>query len=561
MGLSVLNLAVCASLFLAACAGIDRIPSQQAAQTEAQNQQAVQLELPLNLYPQIFSEIEKERQAEGPKRHTSKSLGEIESDRVRVLQELQAPDFKSPSKHTRLLPPKGYPGYSDLQITVSHPYYEKGQLTFPGDLVAEWINFFKRAQKRIVVNVFEFDLKEVADVLIEKRKAGLEVRVGMDDKSIGKLLNNRKVVRAKGDKSGISTADYLRAGGVDVFPVDSVGLNHQKVAAIDWGTPENAWVLFSSGNLTRSCLDRDGDLAGFSDRPNTSVPNANHVIWMKSFVLANLVNFELSKTLRHSGALRGSQYPTTGSYQVTGPGVNPQTLEAYPSPSLVISFSPGGALRNINKNLVADLIENTSGPLRILQFAFASPEVGTAVLNRAQLEFQERKTFDFIGVGDTPFAMEKWSQFLRMSALKKVVGPDKVKRYFEDTDGDFYKAFNADQLTQIRDKVFIAPRVYGMYHSKIRGRNYESNAKLHHKIVASGDYAILATSFNLSASAENNNEQILIFKDPYLIDAVDGMARYLSESSKTTVYQEYLRRAKNFKAYSDETKNESDVRD
>jgi hypothetical protein len=531
---------------LGACAGTGRAPSQASEQLEL-----------FPDYPKIFSQLAHEHQVEGIKRHTSQHPGEIESDRVRILQELQNPGIHSPKKHTRLMPPKGYPGYSDLRITVSHPYFEQGQLTLPGDLIAEWSNFFKRAKKKIVVNVFEFDLKEVADVLIEKRKQGLEVRVGIDDDSIDKPLNDRHRVplaKAKGDRT---TADYLRAGGVDVYPVDSVGLNHQKMAAIDWDTPENSWVLFSSGNLTRSCLDRDGDLAGLGpERPGTSVPNANHVIWMRSFVLANLVNYELSKTLSHDSPLRGAEYPSSGSYQVTGPGVDPNTLEAYPSPSLVISFSPGGGIRNINQNIVADLIENSEGPLRLVQFAFASPEVGNAVMYRARREFDRQKKFDFIGVGDTPFAMQKWSQFLRISSLRKTVLAKKRYWFDEDTESDFYTNFSAAERSQLREAVFIAPKEYASFKKKIDGKGYEWNAKLHHKILSSGEFAILGTSFNLSASAERNNEQILIFKDPYLVDAVDGIARYLSEKSKVTVYQEAQRRNEVSKKREDSDNNE-----
>jgi hypothetical protein len=37
------------------------------------------------------------------------------------------------------------------------------------------------------------------------------------------------------------------------------------MAAIDWDLPSKAKVLFSSGNLTQSCLNPNGDLAGVPD--------------------------------------------------------------------------------------------------------------------------------------------------------------------------------------------------------------------------------------------------------------------------------------------------------
>ena len=226
-----------------------------------------------------------------------------------------------PTKPTRLIPPAGQPGYSEVQLYVSHPYYLGRRLVERSNLIQVWKQFILSAKKEIIVNVFDFDLEEVAQALVEQAQRGLDVRVGIDKKSV---IDVRPEVKA--------VEQLLLQGGVKVTGVMPVGLNHQKMTAIDWSEGDDARVLFSSGNLTRSCLEPDGDLKGTVPLPRESVPNANHLITMKSWLLANLVHHELTKTLDPAYLLRGRQYPLNGAYQVTGPGIDPQTFEAYSYP-------------------------------------------------------------------------------------------------------------------------------------------------------------------------------------------------------------------------------------
>ncbi len=447
-----------------------------------------------------------------------------------------------PSKHLRLIPPAGTPGYSELKFFVSHPYSynpegSSQQVDLPADdLVAVWNNFLSKAAKQIVLNVYDFDLAPIAETLIKQGKKGRSVRIGIDKDVIEKRPEVKKIY------------DLLKASGVvQVSPVDSVGLNHQKMAAIDWEDLDKARVLFSSGNLTQSCLDPEGDIKGVSPHPNDSIPNANHVITMKSWLLANLINHELAKTLDPGLQLRGAQYPMTGAYQVTGEQItDPANLlsEARPLHSVIVSFTPGGGYRDVNANLIARLINENQGPIRMIQFAFSSESVGEALLARAQQDYLNKKEFDFLSVGDTPFAMQSWSQFLRLSGWKllKKKGT-KNKYYVEDDSSPWYRAFNAQQWTDIRAKIFIGPRVYRNHSIKLNdGSSRGVSAKIHHKILSIGDYAILGTSFNFSKNAQGNNEQILIFREPDLARRVDGMTKWLAAQSGRTVTQEVERR-------------------
>ena len=434
------------------------------------------------------------------------------------------------TKHTRLIPPAGQPGYDNVKVYVSHPYYLDGKLKPKDNMVKAWIDFIKGAKKEIIVNVFDFDLAEVANALVSKAKAGVKVEVGIDKG----VADTRPEVK--------SVVDILTKGGVKVTLVRSVGLNHQKVTAIDWSDLNNAQVLFSSGNLTKSCIEPDGDLKGTVPLPAESIPNANHLITMKSWLLSNLIKHELTKTLDDKFLLRGKQYPINGSYQVTGPGLDPYVMEAYPEPSILITFAPNGGLKNINKNLISHILKKEKGSIRMIQFAFSSTDVEEALLFRAQQDIQATGKFDFMSLGDTPFAMREWSRFLIMSGLKLDIKPNKKKTFLDDPEGAWWKGIGENQVKLLRKKIYTAPPVYGEHHLRIAGKAVKANGKIHHKILATPNFAIVGTSFNFSQGAESNNEQLLIFKDRKMSKIVDGMLKHLINGSKGSVETEALRR-------------------
>ena len=462
-----------------------------------------------------------------------------------------------PSKHLRLIPPKGTSGYSDLQFYSSHPYsyipegQTKSKNIPQSNLVEIWKSFIAKAEKQIVLNVYDFDLETIAETLIKKGQKGLQVRVGIDKNVIANRPEVKKIF------------DLLNKSGViQVTAVDSVGLNHQKMTAIDWDYPNMARVLFSSGNLTQSCLDPEGDIKNIKPHPDDAIPNANHLITMKSWLLANLVNHELSKTLDPDLQLRGAQYPLTGAYQVTGPEVkDPENLFSEPRPlhSLIISFTPGGGYKDVNANLIARLISENNGPLRLIQFAFSSSEVGDAIFAKAHQAYINKKNFDFLSVGDTPFSLQKWSQFLKLSGLKVLKNKGQKNKYFsEDSESPSSKLLSPEQLQDLRSKIFIGPKNYRTHSINLPdGSSQRISAKIHHKILAIGDFAIVGTSFNFSKNAQSNNEQILIFREPDLARRVNGMTQWLAISSGKTVYQEALRRNNYNEPPSEENESEA----
>lgn len=434
-----------------------------------------------------------------------------------------------PTKHLRLIPPVGLPGYSDLKIFVSHPYYMGDQLVKESNLVKEWIHFLNQAETRIMLNVFDFDLMEVAIALVVKAKAGVAVTIGIDNETIEERPEVSKIYQ------------YLKKNGVNAVAVNSVNLNHQKMAIIDWDQPAKAKVLFSSGNLTQSCLGFEGDLKEIPKelRPERSVPNANHILTMNSWLIANLAHNELTKTMDEKYKYRGAQYPVLGSYQITGPGVDPQTFEAYPENSVIISFSPGGGNRNINRNIIGHFIKSSNGPIRMIQFAFSSEDVTEALLEKAQ---HQGEKFNFLSVGDTPFAMQNWSQFLKLSGLKRVKNKAREDEFIQLNDLPFQDVLGKTTYTKLRSKIRIAPPYYSNGKVKINGKFYPVSAKIHHKVLSAGPFSVLGTSFNFSKNAQKNNEQILVFKNKELAMTVDGMTKWLADKSIRSVFEEAGRR-------------------
>lgn len=479
----------------------------------------------------------------------------LKHDLETIVREINAqPKVLDTTKHVRLLPPAGRSGFEDLRIYVSHDYSLGEVRVSAANLVQVLIDSVRLAKKEIALNVYEFELLELANELIKARQErNVLVRVGVDAKPLATKPAQRAIV------------EKLRAGGVLVTEVNSTKINHQKMIAIDWSDPTLARAIFSSGNFTYSCLDPRGDLHArlpeteTNDTPGDvrAIPNANHIITMKSWLAANLIHHEITKTLSPELRLRGRSFPTSGAYQITGPGVDPQTFEAYPQNSFIIAFTPGGGNRDVNKNVLAHLLAKSEGPVRMTQFAFSSQDIAAALLNRAERDIQATGKFDFQSVGDTPFALQHWSQFLKMSGMKRLSegkGRQKKVTFSEDRENPWVKRLSQEQLAALRGSIRVAPTSYGKTRVWLAGASHEVTAKIHHKIMSMGDFAVVGTSFNFSEGAENNNEQVLVFNDPKMAAVVRGITAELANKSPRSVFEEAESRTERAKQMMQKTK-------
>lgn len=421
-------------------------------------------------------------------------------------------------------------GYSNVKVYVNHA---RGNAA-ADDLKQVWIQEIRKAKKEIALNVFDFDLDEVAEELIKAQKSGISVKIGID-KSV---IETRPEVEAIFKK--------LKSHGIFVHDVDSVGLNHQKMMAIDWSMEGQGKVVFSSGNLTQSCLGKEGDLVDvpLKMRPNYSVPNANHVITLDSNVISSIVEHEISKTIDPGLQLRGTEYPLSGAFKIWG-GSKSLGKER---PFMILAFSPSGAMDGINKNFISQAILRTKGPVKMAQFAFSSKTVEEALFARAKEEIAHGGSFKFQSVGDTPFAMQDWSVFLEMSGLKLQRSKNKETppKYLEIPNSPWKKLLGEERLEELRKHIRTAPPEYGNHHVSVGGQNVEVSSKIHHKILITGDPSdsrlTVTGSFNFSAGAESNQEYILVTNDERISTELDSAVDELYKNSENSVFEEAIAR-------------------
>ncbi|MBC7693119.1 MAG: hypothetical protein H7222_15250 [Methylotenera sp.] len=443
----------------------------------------------------------------------------------------------------------GSPGYSNLQIFVDHPSIDRNGVTHdPENLRQVWVDFINSAKNELILNVFDFDLMVLADALIDRantraqdKKSNITVQVGIDKN----VIATRPEVQAVFNK--------LLNGGVKVTAVDSVGLNHQKLIAIDWSVAGKGRVLMSSGNATQSCIGPEGDqvLATAPARSPYSIPNANHVMTMDSPMISLVIHHELTKTLDAKYLLRGNEYPLSGTYKVYGEASPVHTGRR----SVVLAFTPNGGLDNINANFIGRAIRTTTGPIRMAQFAFSSKDVEAALLDRAKADVSKPGgIFDFQSVGDTPFAMQDWSIFLDMTGMQ-LDRKRKPDPYFFKTSDPFLAVLGAKRDTAFRESIRIAPAQYGTHGSVDQnGAKAELTSKIHHKVIILGDYTITG-SFNFSEGAESNQEYITLWDDERVNTRAKSFFDWLYKNSASSVSAEALKRNKTRKFDKPEPKN------
>jgi hypothetical protein len=174
----------------------------------------------------------------------------------------------------------------------------------------------------------------------------------------------------------------------------------------------------------------------------------------------------------------------------------------------------------------------------MIQFAFSAEEVGSAFIEKAQ---EQKDNFDFMSIGDTPFAMQDWSQFLWMTGVKRTKVDQQVF-FSEVSNPPFQNLMSPAAYKKFRSQIRIAPPEYSQGSVRVQGQSYKVSAKIHHKVLSTGPYAILGTSFNFSKNAQINNEQILVFKDAGLASMVEGMTLWLAKRSQRSVFEESVRR-------------------
>jgi phosphatidylserine/phosphatidylglycerophosphate/cardiolipin synthase-like enzyme len=437
--------------------------------------------------------------------------------------------FSDPLKPLELSSKSGGPSYEVLGTYVNHPIKVGTKLIPAANLKAQALSIIRRAKHEIAINVFDFDLMDVADELVNAKKRGLTVHVGID----------RKVVAARPEVQAVF--DQLSQGGVMVYGVNSVGLNHQKLIVIDWSDPGRGYVLLSSGNLTQSCIGPEGDLVGLSHAVPESKPNANHMVLVKSDLLSSVVHHEIAKIIDEGLRFRGKNFPVGGVYQFRSKqGV------------MKLAFSPNGASKSINKNFIAQAVsEMNGGDLKFVQFAFSSKTVESGILEWAKRSYEKQGRVPLYMLVDKPFGMQDWSIPLAISGMKLEKGVKDAKgvqskSYVEDKTSLWLDLLHSREMKTLRSQIKIASKEFQQGKVMVDGVSRAYTIKIHHKLAVGGPknarIAIIG-SFNFSSGAEKNQEFIARFDhEPMISKMADGIADYLYDLSDMSVYDEAIRR-------------------
>ncbi len=254
------------------------------------------------------------------------------------------------------------------------------------DLKTIIIDAINNAKETISINVFEFNLMDIAKALKDAVKSGVKVKVGIDAKTTVLAEENRLVTEF------LQNLEKENPELMKLTLVDATGLNHQKVVSIDAFTKEPK-LIFSSGNFTQSCIGKEGDAVKIpeADRPRQSKPNTNNMVIYKNPLASIIVEHELDKTIDLK--LRGQKgYPISGQYVFNG-----KKYAGFDGSSQMgIGFSPNGGMGNVNLSVIRPHIMASGGEVLLWQFVASSGSVKNIVsplkIHKQNLWDNEEKT-------------------------------------------------------------------------------------------------------------------------------------------------------------------------
>jgi hypothetical protein len=430
-----------------------------------------------------------------------------------------------------------------LRGGIDHDYIEGG--AHPSPLVTAIYNEFKAYAAQVAANANAPALKDLPEV----RKAFQEsVQVFS---VVAPKLNHQKIVIRDPNDAEKAAVLFLSGNFTQscLGPYGDLSVSEVKRGAI------------KSGNLRVMDLLED------------ALPNANHAIILKGHFAAQVTRLELMKFLKPNAETSKDSVPVVGSYRIyrdAGP--------VQKSPFIDITFSVNGGLGTPDRDVLVPLIQAEADRVakggkafvESIHFVMSSENVGNALLRLAAQSTQNAGGYDFRFVGDSQFAMREYSVIQKLSCVTRrneKNGNAWIPKEFYDlgnprlTRADYFKNLPANlrdisklelevcpsltpisyldgnsirkaipipwekgNLKGVRQGLRIAPKAYGNH--SIPGEDgkvklaYES--KIHHKVLVfpNLNMGTLGSSFNPSASANDNHEQLLIIKD---VDAVDKM--------------------------------------
>ena len=425
----------------------------------------------------------------------------------------------------------GSAGYANPQLYSDTPLiHEDGSVTPPTDLEARFLKRIDQAKEEMAMNFYDWDLEKMTDAVIAKAATKsasgkpFPIRVGVYRGNLeGKAAPEATIAQFKRLVEASKKYPNLKP-----FSVDAVLLDHSKLISIDWSVKGKGAITSSSGNATQSCVGPEGDLCGTGIKSEFSIPNANHIVELDSDVSAQLANHELTKIM--DMGLRGKEYPLSGTWQVFGEGKGVKIADR---DYFIAAFTPNGAVGDINRQMISEMIRQRKGELRALQFAFSSEGVDDALYEAAIADIKKTGTFKFRSVGDTPMAAREWSVFVDMLGFEK----DAKSGVFKLNPTNRWNKLPEKVKAILREQIKAAPTIYGTHQvAGPDGKKIEVTSKIHDKVIMDDEKGFFGTSFNFSENAEGNNEVILMFKDKNIIKQGHAMFEGLYKDATVPLY-------------------------
>jgi phosphatidylserine/phosphatidylglycerophosphate/cardiolipin synthase-like enzyme len=399
------------------------------------------------------------------------------------------------------LPAPEPPLPAGIQVAFNHRagrHYRSpisGQLRQGDDLEAMVLAAIGSARREVLVAVQELSLPRVAEALVARQRAGVQVRVVLEntystpwseqhpaDLSPHLRLRQQQLSAwADRDRDGRLSAAERRAGdalailaAAGVPMLDDTadgsagsGLMHHKFVVVD-----RRLVVTGSANFTPSCIHGD------ADDPRTR-GNVNHLLRFESASLAGLFAAEFERMWGDGpggepdsrfGLAKGGQ-----PQQRVLVGATPVAVLFAPQPRR----SPHHGLQLLEDHLAA-----SSRQIDLALFVFSAQNLADALAERVRAGVKVRL------LADPGFASRSFSEVLDLLGLAL---PDR-----------FCKLERGNTPWQQPIEGVGTPRLAG-------------GDKLHHKVAVIDQRTVITGSFNWSPSAAHqNDETLLVIHSPQL---------------------------------------------
>ena len=151
----------------------------------------------------------------------------------------------------------------------------------PGKRISEGLcNLISSANKTVEVCIYDLDLQEVADALLEVKKRGVKVSVVTDS-------DNRK----------LDAVDRLAKAGIDVIADERSTIMHNKFVIVD-----SRWLWTGSFNFTENGKERNDNNALILESPELAVFYHNK---FQEYLAGNFSRAALKKTNNYGKAVLG----------------------------------------------------------------------------------------------------------------------------------------------------------------------------------------------------------------------------------------------------------------